>query len=138
MTEAIRKDCKFNSAQPGFQKRTGSETVIHRHMNNAPKLAYTAILDLNMAYTLAPREKVGDGLAKKLNRNTVDMVMKMLQEMKIRTSGKKSKTKGRTEKGVYQVSLLNPTLFNVCMDTYTDMGEEKIAEPELQERPPSR
>lgn len=63
------------------------------------------------------------------------MVKTMLQKMNIRTSADLSKTERKAERGVYHGSSLSSTLFNVYMDTYTDMTEEKLAESEPQENP---
>lgn len=56
------------SAQLGFQKRTGAETAIHTHIYNAPRLKFTAILDLKAAYDLVHRKELVEVLAKELEQ----------------------------------------------------------------------
>lgn len=62
----------------GFQKCTGTETVIHRHKYKAPRWKYTAVIVLKTTYHSVPQEKLMDILAKKLSKNMVEIIKTML------------------------------------------------------------
>lgn len=64
MLEAIRQWCKFDSAQPGFRRRTGAEMAIRRHIYNAPRMEYTVLSDLKAAHDSVPKKKLVEVLAK--------------------------------------------------------------------------
>lgn len=68
-------------------------------------------------------------LANKLSQNAVEMMRTTLHGKKIRTSEHIWKSVGMLKRGIYQVSLLSLTLCHLLMDTYTNMTEEKMAEP---------
>lgn len=68
MAEAIRQKYEFNIPELGFQKRTGTESAIHRHVYDAVSLKYTARLDQKAAYDSVLRKKLVEELAEMLSK----------------------------------------------------------------------
>lgn len=123
----IRREYNFHDSQLGFQRVTGTETAIIRHIQNAQRLRWTAILDLRQAYPSMPRERLTALVHQRLSRNVARMINGALQPLRIVTRGDKSATEGTVTKGVPQGSPLSPTLFNIVMDTLAEELEERFS-----------
>lgn len=91
-----------------------------RHICNAQKLPWSAVLDLRQAYPSIPRDKIMSVAKRKLPQNLVNMVAAMLQPLKIVSRGGESKKYGTIARGVPQGSPLSPSLFDLVMDTLAE------------------
>lgn len=116
----INAEYKNHGSQLGFQRNTGTETAIIRHIGHGEELKYSAVLDLQSAYDRVPRNMLMREVTKRLPKDTAGMVSTMMKKMEIVTAGDLTETKGYISRGVPQGSPLSPCLFNLYMDTYPE------------------
>lgn len=128
ITKLISSEYRNNENQLGFQRITGTETAILRHLYLGQKLGYTAVLDLKSAYDTVPRDRLVNETQRVLKANTCSMVTAVLQPMQISTVNDVTDTTGWVTRGVPQGSPVSPCLFNLFMDSYAELLARETAQ----------
>lgn len=110
----------FHACQLGFRSNTGVETAILRHLDEAPDVPLTAVLDLKAAYDSVPRDKLLSQVQQRTNHNTTNMVAMALQPIHAMTKGDDHMHMVIMSRGVPQGSPLSLTIINLYMDWYIE------------------
>lgn len=98
MTEAYR----YSDSHLRFQRTTGAETALNRHVGDDEKPKYTAVLNRKSAYYMVPRDNLMTVVRHKLPPNLCKMKALTLQHMHRKTVGDKTGSTLTRERGMSQ------------------------------------
>lgn len=129
----IETQYTFSVAQLGFQRYTGIETALVRHIYNSKRLPSCVVLNLRKAYDLAPRRSLISLTQRHLDDKTSAMISIFLQTLAVYTRGDLASTTGNIQCGVPQGSPPSPTLFNLVID---DLAATLIPTTSMPSDPP--